>query len=121
MQVRIREPSGPGRLARTGVELSREARVRLHWMDFYRRCRNVGRRARRRAGRLPQAAVLLQAGENATHHGSGNPTHLLDEYNLTPKRTRGMMFRVYFVLAHQVSRKTASPVYPSGRSRLLCR
>lgn len=35
MQVRMREPSG-GRLAQTGVELSREARVRLAWMDFYR-------------------------------------------------------------------------------------
>ena len=79
----MREPSR-GRLAQTGVEHCREARVRLHWMDFYRRCRNVGRRARRDPGTpsgtgLPQAAVLLQAGENATHHGSGNPTHVLDE------------------------------------------
>ena len=49
MQVRMREPSG-GRLAQTGVELSREARVRLAWMDFYRPCRNVGRRARRDPG-----------------------------------------------------------------------
>jgi hypothetical protein len=28
-------------LARTGKELSREARVRLRWMDFYRRSRNL--------------------------------------------------------------------------------
>ena len=38
MQVRKGKPPGSGRLARTGVELSREARVRLSWMDFYRRC-----------------------------------------------------------------------------------
>src|SRR5208283_3431274 len=41
MQIRGGKPPGPGRLTRTGVELSREARVRLAWMDFYRRCRNV--------------------------------------------------------------------------------
>jgi putative transposase len=41
MQVRRGKPPGSGRLTRTGVELSREARVRLAWMDFYRRCRNV--------------------------------------------------------------------------------
>jgi len=41
MQVRKGKPPGSGQLARTGVELSREARVRLGWMDFYRRCRNV--------------------------------------------------------------------------------
>lgn len=41
MQVHRGRPPGSGRLARTGVELSREARVRLHWMDFYRRSRNV--------------------------------------------------------------------------------
>jgi len=41
MQVRKGKAPGSGRLARTGVELSQEARVRLHWMDFYRRCRNV--------------------------------------------------------------------------------
>ena len=33
--------------AQTGVELSREARVRLHWMEIYRRCRNVARTCRR--------------------------------------------------------------------------
>ena len=43
MQVRKGKPPGSGQLARTGVELSREARVRLHWMDFYRRARNVAR------------------------------------------------------------------------------
>jgi len=32
--------------ARFGVELSREARVRLAWMDFYRRCRNVAQTCR---------------------------------------------------------------------------
>jgi hypothetical protein len=30
-------------LAPTGKELSREARTRLAWMDFYRRSRNVAR------------------------------------------------------------------------------
>ena len=33
-------------LARTGVELSREARVRLAWMDFYRDSGNVARTCR---------------------------------------------------------------------------
>src|SRR5712692_7076714 len=46
MQIRKGKPPGSGRLARTGVELSREARVRLAWMDFYRRCRNVARTGR---------------------------------------------------------------------------
>ena len=46
MQVRKGKPPGSGQLARTGVELSREARVRLHWMDFYRRYRNVARTCR---------------------------------------------------------------------------
>jgi putative transposase len=46
MQVRKGKPPGSGRLARTGVELSREARVRLHWMDFYRRDGNVARTCR---------------------------------------------------------------------------
>jgi putative transposase len=46
MQVRGGKPSGVGQLARTGVELSREARVRLAWMDFYRRNRNVARTCR---------------------------------------------------------------------------
>jgi hypothetical protein len=32
--------------ARFGVELSREAPVRLAWMDFYRRCRNVAQTCR---------------------------------------------------------------------------
>ena len=41
MQIRRGKPPGSGRLARTGVELSREARVRLAWMDFYGRCCNV--------------------------------------------------------------------------------
>jgi putative transposase len=46
MQIRKGKPPGSGRLARTGVELSREARVRLAWMDFYRRSRNVARTCR---------------------------------------------------------------------------
>ncbi len=46
MQVRKGKPPGSGQLARTGVELSREARVRLHWRDFYHRCRNVARTCR---------------------------------------------------------------------------
>ena len=83
MQVRMREPSG-GRLAQTGVELSREARVRLALDGLLsplpqRRTQGAPRSRNARARRLPQAAVLLQAGENATHHGSGDPTHLLDE------------------------------------------
>jgi len=46
MQIRKGKPPGSGRLARTGVELNREARVRLAWMDFYRRSRNVARTCR---------------------------------------------------------------------------
>src|SRR5690348_18440708 len=46
MQIRNGKPPGSGRLARTGVELSREGRVRLAWMDFYRRCRKVARTCR---------------------------------------------------------------------------
>ena len=46
MQIRKGKPPGWGRLAGTGVELSREARVRLAWMDFYRRSRNVARTCR---------------------------------------------------------------------------
>ena len=46
MQIRKGKPPGSGRLAGTGVELSREARVRLAWMDFYRRGRNVARTCR---------------------------------------------------------------------------
>lgn len=41
MQIRKGKPPGSGQLARTGVELSREARVRLAWMDFYRSSQNV--------------------------------------------------------------------------------
>src|SRR6266404_4397648 len=41
MQIRKGKPPGSGRLARTGVELSRGARVRLAWMDFHRRTKNV--------------------------------------------------------------------------------
>ena len=46
MQIHRGKPPGSGRLARTGVELSREAGVRLSWMDFYRGCRNVARTCR---------------------------------------------------------------------------
>jgi putative transposase len=46
MQVRKGKPPGSGRLTRTGVELSREAGVRLAWMDFYRRRDNVARTCR---------------------------------------------------------------------------
>lgn len=41
MQIRNGKPPRSGRLARVGVELSREGRVRLAWMDFYRRSKNV--------------------------------------------------------------------------------
>jgi hypothetical protein len=47
MQIRKGKPPGSGRLTRTGVELSWEARVRLAWMDFYCRCRNVAHTCRR--------------------------------------------------------------------------
>jgi transposase InsO family protein len=41
MQVRNGEVPRARQLARTGNELSREARARLDWMDYYRRCHNV--------------------------------------------------------------------------------
>jgi putative transposase len=41
MQIHKGKPPGSGRLAGIGVELSREARVRLAWMDFHRRTRIV--------------------------------------------------------------------------------
>lgn len=41
MQIRNGKAPCSGRLARTGVELSREARVRLGWMDFHRSTQNV--------------------------------------------------------------------------------
>jgi putative transposase len=41
MQVRDGELPRARQLARTGKELSREARARLDWMDYYRRCHNV--------------------------------------------------------------------------------
>ena len=41
MQVHNGKARGSSRLARIGVELSREARVRLGWMDFYRRTHNA--------------------------------------------------------------------------------
>src|ERR1043166_2765871 len=46
MQIRKGKPPGSGRLSRTGVELSREARVRLAWMDFYGRRPNVAHTGR---------------------------------------------------------------------------
>src|SRR5258708_9441379 len=46
MQIRKGKPPGSGRLAGIGVELSREGRVRLAWMDFYRRCGNVAHSCR---------------------------------------------------------------------------
>ncbi|MGH9512902.1 MAG: integrase core domain-containing protein [Terriglobales bacterium] len=47
MQIHRGKAPGSGRLARTGVELSREGRVRLAWMDFYRGSGNVARTCRR--------------------------------------------------------------------------
>ena len=41
MQVKSAKPPKLGRLAKIGVELSREARVRLGWMDFYRQSQNA--------------------------------------------------------------------------------
>src|SRR3989475_13267433 len=46
MQIHDGELPRARQLARTGKELSREARVRLDWMDFYHRCRNVARTCR---------------------------------------------------------------------------
>jgi hypothetical protein len=46
MQIRKGKAPGSGRLAEIGVELSREARVRLAWMDFYRRSGNMARTCR---------------------------------------------------------------------------
>jgi putative transposase len=46
MQVRNGELPRARQLARTGRELSREARTRLAWMDFYRRSSNVARTCR---------------------------------------------------------------------------
>jgi hypothetical protein len=46
MQVHSGKALGSSRLSRTGVELSREARVRLAWMNFYRAGQNVSRTCR---------------------------------------------------------------------------
>jgi transposase len=46
MHNRKGKPPGSDGLARVGVELSREARARLSWMDFYRRCGNVAHTCR---------------------------------------------------------------------------
>src|SRR5437016_6858355 len=46
MHIRKGKAPGSGRLARIGVELSRGARVRLAWMDFYRGCDNVAHTCR---------------------------------------------------------------------------
>jgi putative transposase len=46
MQVRDGELPHARQLARMGKELSREARTRLAWMDFYRRSSNVARTCR---------------------------------------------------------------------------
>jgi len=46
MQIHNGELPRARQLARTGKELSREARVRLQWMDFYRRSHNVARACR---------------------------------------------------------------------------
>jgi transcriptional regulator of acetoin/glycerol metabolism len=47
MQSKHGKPPGSGRLRTTGVELSREARVRLSWMDFYGQSKNVALTCRR--------------------------------------------------------------------------
>src|SRR5713226_4851898 len=46
MQIHNGELPRARQLARTGKELSRETRVRLQWMDFYRRSQNVARACR---------------------------------------------------------------------------
>ena len=47
MQVKQGKPPRSRRLKTTGVELSREAQVRLSWMDFYRQSKNVALTCRR--------------------------------------------------------------------------
>jgi putative transposase len=47
MQANHGKPPRSGRLKTTGVELSREAQVRLRWMDFYRQTENVALTCRR--------------------------------------------------------------------------
>ena len=47
MQVKQGKPLRSGRLKTTGVELSREARTRLAWMEFYRQTENVALTCRR--------------------------------------------------------------------------
>jgi len=47
MQAKHGKPPRSGRLKTTGVELSREAQVRLRWMDFYRQTENVALTCRR--------------------------------------------------------------------------
>ena len=47
MQAKHGKPPRSGRLKTTGVELSREAQVRLRWMDFYRQSENVALTCRR--------------------------------------------------------------------------
>lgn len=46
MQIQAGKAPRSGRLTGIGVELSREARVRLAWMDFYRQSKNVARTCR---------------------------------------------------------------------------
>ena len=46
MQIRGGKAPGSGRLAGVGVELSREAKVRLSWMDYYREHPNVAQTCR---------------------------------------------------------------------------
>lgn len=47
MQAKHGKPPRSARLKTTGVELSREARTRLSWMDFYRETKNVALTCRR--------------------------------------------------------------------------
>jgi putative transposase len=47
MQIRGAKPPRSGRLSGIGIELSREARARLAWMDFYRLTQNVALTCRR--------------------------------------------------------------------------
>jgi transposase InsO family protein len=46
MQIHAGKAPRSGRLTGIGVELSREARVRLAWMDFYRQSKNAARTCR---------------------------------------------------------------------------
>jgi transposase InsO family protein len=83
MQIRKGKPPGSVRLAGIGVELGRQARVRLAWMDYYRRTKNVAQTCRhfgisRQTFLPPRSPKLNGAVERA------NRTHTEEFYQVTP-------------------------------------